>query len=218
MGFKCCVPDCKSGYASQKEKVTFFSFPSNPTMRNKWIRLIGLDKNKVIGEKWKVCEKHFIKSYLLMSGEYVDEQGRLRVTTKLREEAVPTVFSLGPLPSKSKRKTSHTPSKPIFDHEYSMGTPPLTPNLKPATVTNSTESATDLTPPETPITKPIRFSFDLPTEVDIPQPVVEGPLNSKDPVYELLHERIKQLEHENHQLSEVTDCFKKVFNPDQIKN
>ena len=73
-----------------------------------------------------------------------------------------------------------------------------------------------MTPPETPIDKPIRFSFEAPAEPDFStEPELQLP--TKDPVYELLHQRIKQLEHENHHLAEVTNCFKKLFNPDQIK-
>ena len=79
MGFKCCVTDCKSGYASQSEKVTFFSFPEDLAMRKKWIRLIGL--KKVIGKDWKVCENHFIKSYILPP--FVDDHGCSRVNSSL---------------------------------------------------------------------------------------------------------------------------------------
>ena len=80
--------------------------------------------------------------------------------------------------------------------------------MKSQTSVNLDQSVIDsvLTPPETQITKPIRFTFEPPTEPDLPK-VPELELPTKDPIYELLHERIKQLKHENHHLSEVTKCI-----------
>ena len=42
MGYKCCVSGCKSGYAtteaSSDRKISFFSFPHDHKLREKWIK------------------------------------------------------------------------------------------------------------------------------------------------------------------------------------
>ena len=73
------------------------------------------------------------------------------------------------------------------------------------------------TPPETLITKQIKFSFEPHTEPDLSK-VPELELPTKNPVYELLHEQIKLLEHDNHHLSEVTKCFKNCLIQTKFKN
>ena len=46
MGKKCCVPNCRSGYAENKkaglewQKVSIFSFPQDVKMCRKWARAI----------------------------------------------------------------------------------------------------------------------------------------------------------------------------------
>ena len=42
MGRKCCVPECKTGYASAEKDpiISTHSIPSNPELRQQWIRNI----------------------------------------------------------------------------------------------------------------------------------------------------------------------------------
>ena len=67
------------------------------------------------------------------------------------------------------------------------------------------------TPNVTPLVEPMRFEFEQDPIVTEPEP-----LPDKDHLYESLQSRIKELEHENHDLAQVNDCFKKLFNSDSI--
>ncbi|KAF7660558.1 hypothetical protein LDENG_00279850 [Lucifuga dentata] len=78
--YKCCAYNCESTYGSD---VTFFKFPLyNDRKLKKWLTSM----------KWKdwspsrfsvLCSNHFEE-------QYIDRSGR---STKLREDAVPTIFS-----------------------------------------------------------------------------------------------------------------------------
>lgn len=61
MGFKCSVPNCKMGYASEKgaSSISLYRFPHDPCLRRQWLRAIhheGIDK---FTENWRVCAEHF---------------------------------------------------------------------------------------------------------------------------------------------------------------
>ena len=73
MGWKCCVPLCRSGYKSgdpsvhSAESVSFYAFPHDQTLRNKWLSAIKrVDKDKfgnlndyVPTASSRVCSLHF---------------------------------------------------------------------------------------------------------------------------------------------------------------
>ena len=43
MGWKCCVPECRSGYREAPQGsngVTFHKFPNDPDLKQQWIRNI----------------------------------------------------------------------------------------------------------------------------------------------------------------------------------
>lgn len=55
---KCFVPNCTSGYASCREKVSMFKAPKDPEILSKWQRAIPR-KDKLLSNSDFVCEKHF---------------------------------------------------------------------------------------------------------------------------------------------------------------
>ena len=64
MGWKCCVPHCKSGYKKGKEdppptsKLSFYRFPPEPGLRHKWIRNISRSDQEP-NKNSRVCSIHF---------------------------------------------------------------------------------------------------------------------------------------------------------------
>ena len=105
---QCIISDCKSGRkktceGSEPENIQTFPFPTETTAKNRWLRHCDLGKN--IGKNSRLCTKHFQKSCFLSPSENVDDSGRPRTKLRLREGAVPTIFSFEPNPSISfKRK------------------------------------------------------------------------------------------------------------------
>ena len=129
---ECCVSDCKSGRKKtaknpEKEKVQIFPFPTETTARNRWLRQCGLGKN--LSQSARICAKHFLDSCFLSPSENVDDRDRSRARLRLKDDAVPTVFSFGPTKTSSKRRalkhstTEVTPVprkiQKIDDHNYS---------------------------------------------------------------------------------------------------
>ena len=64
----CCIPLCKSstlGSDRNKSVIGFFSFPSDPTVRKQWVKVISQFRRKggndsfSIKKSSKVCEFHF---------------------------------------------------------------------------------------------------------------------------------------------------------------
>lgn len=98
MPAKCCVPGCKSNYASNKESngyVTTFKFPTNEALRMKWIQSIPRSaweptRNSV------VCIKHFQDQDVITNETYKDKNGEIktfpRKPLRLKENAVPQLF------------------------------------------------------------------------------------------------------------------------------
>ena len=64
MGWKCCVPNCRSGYKSESDnssgKISFFSFPTDPNLRAQWIKAIPRDFEPTPNSR--VCCLHFYPS------------------------------------------------------------------------------------------------------------------------------------------------------------
>lgn len=62
MGKKYAVPNCLSGYRSNKEKVSVFSTPKNKLLE--WQRAIPR-ANRSLEETDLVCAKHFLKEDII---------------------------------------------------------------------------------------------------------------------------------------------------------
>ena len=143
---ECCVTDCKSGRIKIRKKtaknpepeiVQSFLFPTETTARNRWLRQCGFGKN--LSQGARICAKHFRDSCFLSPSENVDDRDRSRARLRLKDDAVPTVFSFGPTKTPSKRRalkhstTEVTPVprkiQKIDDHNYSLS-PPTVPNFK----------------------------------------------------------------------------------------
>ena len=99
---ECILSDCKSGRQTEDEKVQLFQFPKETTARNRWLRHCNLGKN--ITKNARICAKHFKKNCFLSPSENVDDQNRPRTKSRLKADAVPTVFSFRPTPKSFKRK------------------------------------------------------------------------------------------------------------------
>ncbi len=144
---ECCVTDCKSNRKKtaknpEPDKVQSFPFPTETTARNRWLRQCGFGKNLSKGAN--ICAKHFRESCFLSQSENVDDRDRSRAKLRLKEDAVPTVFSFGPTPSPSKRrafkglplKHPSTEVTPVprkvqkMDHDYCSLSTPTVPNVK----------------------------------------------------------------------------------------
>ena len=139
---ECILSDCKSGRAkSGEENVQMFKFPTETTARNRWLRHCNLGKN--IRKDARICAKHFKKNCFLTPYENVDDQNRPRTKSRLKVDAVPTVFSFRPTPKSFKRKRigsekavdtnleispniSKKPRKSVFnEHSYCYNFPKL---------------------------------------------------------------------------------------------
>lgn len=58
MPYKCSVKFCRSNYDSTNEKVSVFQFPTDPEMRDLWLKNIILNNSKLTSSS-RVCIKHF---------------------------------------------------------------------------------------------------------------------------------------------------------------
>ena len=146
MPTQCVISDCKSGKekskeGSESESVQTFPFPTETRARNRWLRQCDLGKN--IGKNSRLCAKHFQKGCFLSPSENVDDSGRPRTKLRLKDEAVPTIFSFGPTQSKRRAtKRSSTEVTPVLrkiiriEHSYSADQPPP-PAVVPNAVVNS---------------------------------------------------------------------------------
>ena len=134
---ECCVNDCKSGRIKIRKKtaknpepeiVQSFLFPTETTARNRWLRQCGFGKN--LSQGARICAKHFRESCFLPQSENVDDRDRSRARLRLKDDAVPTVFSFGPSQSKrrapkhSSTEVTPVPRKiPKIDHSYCVNLP-----------------------------------------------------------------------------------------------
>ena len=99
MGFCCCVPGCKTGYASSKpvKKIPVFGFPKQEHSHNAWLKAIPR-KNWTLSKWHKVCAKHFSEDDFVTSS--TDRRKKRRESRKfaelqmvrLKSTAVPSIF------------------------------------------------------------------------------------------------------------------------------
>ena len=59
----CCVTGCLSGRPSPEgEKVQVFKFPTDESMKKRWLKLIG---KKNVWPGAVICKKHFVSGYII---------------------------------------------------------------------------------------------------------------------------------------------------------
>ena len=79
MPYKCCVPKCKSNYASEKrkkkEKVPVYRFPKDNVQKQLWVRTIPR-ANLIVNNNTRVCRYHWPPEY----STFVLERGKERPT------------------------------------------------------------------------------------------------------------------------------------------
>ncbi|KAH9382929.1 hypothetical protein HPB48_023564 [Haemaphysalis longicornis] len=90
----CFVPLCRSGYRSNKEKVSLFTAPADPARLAEWESRIKRADRRLTPNA-VVCEKHFEKqcierSFQITVNGVVNELAREK--PRLKPDAVPTVF------------------------------------------------------------------------------------------------------------------------------
>ena len=113
MGWKCCVPRCKSGYDQASpttsklseatpttSKLSFYRFPSEPGIRHNWIRNISRAEQEP-NKHSRVCSLHFKsddfqterkdKKFYQKKNSGVPRPAELQVRLLL-QDAVPSIF------------------------------------------------------------------------------------------------------------------------------
>ena len=100
MGWKCCVPKCRSGYDSQTlgtSKISFHRFPSDQESKQKWIRNIPRQQWEP-NDNSRVCSLHFKEGdFQVESKDKRERQKKARNNETLAKkvllpDAVPSVF------------------------------------------------------------------------------------------------------------------------------
>ena len=75
-GSRCVVPNCKSGYASCKEKATLISAPKDEETVKKWESAIPR-KSFTLKSGQVVCQKHFTWDDIAWKKEVKDPEGNV---------------------------------------------------------------------------------------------------------------------------------------------
>jgi hypothetical protein len=92
---KCCVPECKSNYDGQQEKVSAFSFPSDELRKKLWLSKIPR-ADFVPTKHSVVCAKHFTDSFIVRVDSVTRPDGSVlsveRQVPKLTDDAFPSLF------------------------------------------------------------------------------------------------------------------------------
>lgn len=100
MGFKCCVPNCRSGYESKKKSntnciISMHSFPlNNENLLNMWCRRIPR-RNFIPTVNHRVCSLHFQHSDFSIEHADTNKWRKPNGTLKRRillKNAVPSIF------------------------------------------------------------------------------------------------------------------------------
>uniref|UniRef100_A0A1Y1K167 THAP-type domain-containing protein n=1 Tax=Photinus pyralis TaxID=7054 RepID=A0A1Y1K167_PHOPY len=63
----CSVLECSNNTKNSGSFYSYFSFPSDPEIRVKWLRAIGRDINYLIVHE-RVCSEHFTKDVIIKEG------------------------------------------------------------------------------------------------------------------------------------------------------
>ncbi|KAL4107529.1 hypothetical protein QTP88_017865 [Uroleucon formosanum] len=113
----CYVVGCQTGYKSNDEKVSTFSFPKNEEMQNKWIKAIPR-KDFIVSKNAAICAKHFTPDQIIT--KWTSGVGEQKVVInlkipKLQKNAIPCLFAgpkyLSNLQKKRKSPTNRVDSK-----------------------------------------------------------------------------------------------------------
>nr|XP_012233220.1 PREDICTED: uncharacterized protein LOC105678444 [Linepithema humile] len=95
---RCIVPECASGYDSNKETIHYFYVPKNEAAKKLWQAALERE-NFIIKPMQPVCEKHFLPGDILWSRITYSEEGNVLSesvpykTPRLRKGAVPRQHS-----------------------------------------------------------------------------------------------------------------------------
>ena len=98
MGFKCCVPGCSSGYASDNSTdVSMHKFPNDDVRKQQWLRCINR-ADFIPTNNSRVCSKHFIENDFKIQRQDSNvtrkrsNTGTPMTLRSLKEYAKPSIF------------------------------------------------------------------------------------------------------------------------------
>ncbi|XP_022171020.1 uncharacterized protein LOC111034219, partial [Myzus persicae] len=105
---------CQTGYKSNDEKVSTFSFPKNEEMQNKWIKAIPR-KDFIVSKNAAICAKHFTADQIIT--KWTSGVGEQKVVVnlkipKLQKNAIPCLFP-GPKYLSNPQKKRKSPTKRV---------------------------------------------------------------------------------------------------------
>lgn len=93
MPYRCCVPNCTSGYSTNPENCTFFS-TKDKEVQEKWSIAIPRKDFKVRSTT-RVCCKHFSEEDII-KGKFIDVSGKKEffpfLKWTLKPGSIPTIF------------------------------------------------------------------------------------------------------------------------------
>ena len=98
MGYKCSVVNCTSGYASsaRDKKISFFAFPHNPDLREKWTRACYRENFRPTAYS-RICSLHFHeKDFVIQSTDCVTSRRLKHPILKQRKLKMGVIPSLYP--------------------------------------------------------------------------------------------------------------------------
>jgi len=125
MGYKCSVPNCKTGYASEKREghtKSLYRFPYDHELRRKWLRAINREDIDRYTDNWRVCADHFHEEDFVYESQdshiarIKQRDGKTLKVKKLKSCAIPSIFKgqpsyLSPVLSTKRRTTSSSQSR-----------------------------------------------------------------------------------------------------------
>ena len=99
MVYTCCVPNCRTGYKSEKsnEKIQLFRFPINHKLKQDWIRAIPR-QNWTVTFSHRVCAKHFASDNFdtisrdLKTSRKLNRDSEKLKRLRLKPNAIPHIF------------------------------------------------------------------------------------------------------------------------------
>ena len=101
MVYKCCVPQCSSGYeknSDEEKKVSMHKFPNDATLSQKWIRRICREKSFKVTQYTRICSLHFTENDFLnerQDSNTARKRSRWSSLVRriLKNDAFPTIFA-----------------------------------------------------------------------------------------------------------------------------